>query len=903
MGFVNLQTGLVAASAALGLVLTPLAIMAARSAGLVDKPNARKVHKRPIPRIGGVAIALATLLPLIVLFATTGLIDDSSRPVVTLLIGSASIALIGLLDDVFEVSSKYKLLALLAASGAFCASGGAIQGIVLSGEHWLDLGIAAWPVTMLWIALVTVSINFIDGLDGLAAGLGLITAAVIATGAAVGGDQVSLLVMLALIGSLGSFLIYNTHPAKVFMGDCGSMFIGFLLAGTCAMASGHVGSTRGVLLPALTLSVPLVDTLLTMVRRRVLQRRSVFAAERGHVHHRLLDTGLRHFHVVLILYTATLSAAAVSLICIFGGYVMAMASVAVVMLGIMVLFRVAGSVRARETLSAVRRNRALDRENRRFQHAFYDLQLQFREVSDFSGWWKMVCRAAEVFDFAKLDLPLTRRDGSQSTLRWRRDGEMVADANSITAEVPIPQRRLDQTLRASIEVVVSEFLESGGYRVALFSRLMSEFGLKQLDYKIAKNEKKTTSEAPVESRRPQFEPGSLPDLKIAIVHDFLYTYAGAERVLEQMLQVFPQASLFSLFDFLPEDQRGFIGNRPVHSSFVQRLPLARKKHRAYLPLMPLAIEQLDLSEFDLVLSSSYVAAKGVITRPDQLHVCYCHTPIRFAWDLQNQYLGQVGLKRGVRSILAKLILHYMRNWDVRSAYGVDAFITNSDFVGRRVQKVYRRQSMTIYPPVDTDFFSPGDERDDFYMTASRLVPYKRIDLIVKAFAAMPERKLVVVGEGPEMARIKEHATPNVQLVGFETAESLRRYMRRAKAFVFAAEEDFGIAPVEAQGCGTPVIAFGRGGVTESVIDGQTGLFFREQTVESIVKAVDEFESKTWDHDAIRERAQAFSAEQFRKRFGQAIIREWQKFGKVERSVDKAANLNPSVNDTNPAAAV
>lgn len=366
--------------------------------------------------------------------------------------------------------------------------------------------------------------------------------------------------------------------------------------------------------------------------------------------------------------------------------------------------------------------------------------------------------------------------------------------------------------------------------------------------------------------------------RIAIVHDFLYCYGGAERVLEQMLNVFPDADLFSLFDFLPADQRGFIHGKPVCSSFIQRLPFARTKHRSYLPLMPLAVEQLDVSAYDVVISSSYVAAKGVITRPDQLHICYCHTPARFAWDLQHQYLSESGLKRGLRSMLARLVLHYVRSWDAQSANGVDVFATNSHFVARRVQKIYRRQSVPIYPPVDVNQFTLRADKDDFYLTASRLVPYKRIDLIVDAFNRLPGRRLVVIGDGPEMNKLRAKAGPNVTLMGYQPAAVLRDHMQRARAFVFAAEEDFGIVPVEAQACGTPVIAFGRGGVTETVVPGRTGLLFPHQTVGSLVEAVREFEAEPdWNPRAIRQHAERFSAERFRAQFESLVEREWADF--------------------------
>ena len=376
-------------------------------------------------------------------------------------------------------------------------------------------------------------------------------------------------------------------------------------------------------------------------------------------------------------------------------------------------------------------------------------------------------------------------------------------------------------------------------------------------------------------------PAPQPPRRIALVHDFLYTYAGAERVLEQLVALYPAADLFSLFDFLPAAGRGFLQDKPVTTTFLQKLPGARRHHRLYCPLMPLAIETLDVSRYDLVISSSYLAAKGVLTRADQLHICYCHTPVRFAWDLQGQYLRQSGLVRGVKRLLANVLLHYLRMWDVHSANSVDAFVTNSDYVGRRVGKIYRRAATTIYPPVAVERLPLGSRKDDFYLTVSRMVPYKRIDLIVAAFARMPAKKLVVIGDGPEMKKIRRSAGANVTLLGQQPDAVLHDHLARARAFVFAAEEDFGIAPVEAMACGTPVIAFGRGGAVETVAEGQNGVLFPAQTVESLVEAVAAFEAAPpWDYAAIRRHAGQFSAGRFREEFGDFVAREWQAFAPV-----------------------
>jgi glycosyltransferase involved in cell wall biosynthesis len=372
-------------------------------------------------------------------------------------------------------------------------------------------------------------------------------------------------------------------------------------------------------------------------------------------------------------------------------------------------------------------------------------------------------------------------------------------------------------------------------------------------------------------------------MKIAIVHDWLVTYAGAERVLEQMLAVYPEADLYSLIDFLPPAERDFLGGRPVRTSFLQRLPGMRRGYRRFLPLMPFAIEQFDLSAYDLVLSSSYAVAKGVLTGPDQLHVCMCYSPVRYAWDLQHQYLHETGLDRGGRGMVARWILHRLRLWDLRTANGVDRFIAISRFIARRIWKFYRRESTVIYPPVDVERFTPGGGRDHFYVTASRLVSYKRVDLIVEAFTAMPNRQLIVIGDGPELKRIRRRAGPNIRFLGQQPFEVLRDHLRRARAFLFAAEEDFGIAPLEAQACGTPVIAYGKGGVRETVrgLDSAapTGIFFPEQTAPSIIRAVEQLdlEYARIAPAACRENALSFAPERFRSELAEVVKEAYRDF--------------------------
>lgn len=361
-------------------------------------------------------------------------------------------------------------------------------------------------------------------------------------------------------------------------------------------------------------------------------------------------------------------------------------------------------------------------------------------------------------------------------------------------------------------------------------------------------------------------------MKIAIIHEWFDSYAGSEKVLEQMLKVYPEADLYAVVDFLPKDKRNFIQSKNVTTTFIQNLPKAKTRFRKYLPLMPLAIEQLDLSEYDVVISNSHCVAKGVITGPNQLHISYVHSPIRYAWDLQNQYLEEANLKYGIKGWIAKVILHYMRLWDYRTSNNVDYFLCNSKYITKRIQKCYRREAKVIYPPVAVNDFNICTQKEDYYLTASRMVPYKKIDLIVEAFSKMPDKKLVVIGEGQQFDKVKTKAKNNIFLLGYQPFEVLKEKMQKAKAFVFAAEEDFGIVPVEAQACGTPVIAYGKGGVLETVInydkEKPTGLFFEEQTVDSIIKAVNKFEKNQhlFLPENCRKNAEKFNEERFKKEF-------------------------------------
>ena len=352
-------------------------------------------------------------------------------------------------------------------------------------------------------------------------------------------------------------------------------------------------------------------------------------------------------------------------------------------------------------------------------------------------------------------------------------------------------------------------------------------------------------------------------MKVAIVHDWYKDNGGAENVVKSMLKLYPEADLFSSVDFFDDRQRDiYLNGKEVRTTFIQNLPFS-KGYKKYFPLMPIAMEALDFSAYDLILSSSSSVAKGIITSPDQVHVCYCHSPMRYAWDLQEQYLRELGLASGFKSFWVRSLLFFMRNWDVRSSYSVDCFLANSKYVSNRIKKFYRRDSVVVNPPVDIEGFDFNDgERGDYYFTCSRMVPYKRIDLIVSAFKLLPNKKLIVIGDGPEMKRIAGLAGRNVTLMGYQSFEVLKKTMRYAKAFIFCAEEDFGIVPLESQACGTPVIAYGKGGALETVVDGKTGCFFYEQSELSIVDAISRFECMELDGQEIRLHAEGFSEERF-----------------------------------------
>jgi glycosyltransferase involved in cell wall biosynthesis len=364
-------------------------------------------------------------------------------------------------------------------------------------------------------------------------------------------------------------------------------------------------------------------------------------------------------------------------------------------------------------------------------------------------------------------------------------------------------------------------------------------------------------------------------MKIAIVHEWVTVIAGSESCFKGFTEIYPEADIFLLVSDEKSLEKLNIDPSRVTNSFVQKLPKAKTKWKNYLPLFPYAIEQFDLSAYDLIISSSHAVAKGVITNASQTHICYIYSPIRYAWDLYHQYLKEANLTKGIKGFLAKSILHYIRRWDLGTANSVDEFIPISNYIEKRVWRTYRRKSYkVIYPPVSVDDFTLNEDKEDFYLAASRLVPYKKIDLIVEAFSKMPNKKLVVIGDGPEFKKVKSKAGSNVKILGRQEFEVLKDYMQRAKAFVFAAEEDFGIIPIEAQACGTPVIAFGKGGSLETVKGkfisqpieaSDTGVYFDNQSIDSLTDAVSYFEENhtKFNPIKIREFALTFDKKKFK----------------------------------------
>lgn len=380
-------------------------------------------------------------------------------------------------------------------------------------------------------------------------------------------------------------------------------------------------------------------------------------------------------------------------------------------------------------------------------------------------------------------------------------------------------------------------------------------------------------------------------MKVAIIQEWLVTVGGSDKVVKAISDVFPDADIYTLVAKKEVcDELGIDWSR-VHTSFIQKLPLGTKKHRAYLPLFPFAIEQFDLRGYDVIISSSHCVAKGVLTKADQLHICYCHSPVRYVWDMYNEYLEESHLNKGMKSWLVRYLLYQIRKWDMLSSFRVDYYISNSDYVAQRIRETYRREATTIHPNIDISHFELCEQKEDYYLASSRLVAYKKIDIIIEAFNRMPDKKLVVIGGGPNLKKYQELAKENVKVMGYQPFDVLKEKMQKAKAFVFAADEDFGMIPIEAEACGTPVIAYGHGGSLETVCEGKTGIFFYQQSPDAIKDAVSRFEEagkQPFSYKECRKWAEKFSEERFKQEINDFVKTKYYEF---KQAVDKNRGTN------------
>jgi glycosyltransferase involved in cell wall biosynthesis len=371
---------------------------------------------------------------------------------------------------------------------------------------------------------------------------------------------------------------------------------------------------------------------------------------------------------------------------------------------------------------------------------------------------------------------------------------------------------------------------------------------------------------------------------IALVQDALPILGGAERVLEAVLEIYPRAPIYTLI-YSPEAfVTSIIQKSEIHTSYLNRIPGIRNRYRSLLPLMPFAIEQLDLSGFEIILSLSYAVAHGVLARPDQLHLSYTHTPLRQAWHAYHQFLGS---KRSIIwNLPSRMILHYLRQWDIGASNRVDRFIAPSKWIAQCIQRAYHRRATVIYPPVDVKEVYEESKREDFFITISRLEPHKKVDLIVQAFNRLG-LPLIVIGEGREFRRISRLAQTNIQLLGHQSEEVKQDLLHRARGYIHAAEDDFGITPVEAQAAGCPVIAYAKGGVLETVIDGQTGFLYPKQDVDSLIAAVERFEAEylKLSSETIHQNATRFSKQRFQQELRRFVDLKWEEFGENSGLID------------------
>jgi UDP-GlcNAc:undecaprenyl-phosphate GlcNAc-1-phosphate transferase len=464
----------------MALVATPVMVRIARILNIMDKPGVRKIHAAAIPRIGGAAIVLAMLGMTLPILFWDDFLDQTVRgfePRVIALFGAGLFMFfLGLIDDIRDMRARVKLLGQIVAAVVVCAFGIRIESIELGERFVLDFGWWSWPLTVFWIIGITNAVNLIDGLDGLAAGIAAVACGVIAVFAIYTDQPVMAVIMVALLGSLTGFLFFNFNPAKIFMGDCGTMFLGFILATSSVLCAAKSSTLVGLALPALALGIPIFDTFFSIIRR-VLERRSIFAPDRSHIHHRLLDMGLRHRHVVILMYLVTLMSAGLGMFMMFTrdtGTIIVLVCVLTLLIS---LFRLVGAVRITESIAILHRNLNLSRRHKEDQRVFDQSCLLMREARDIQAWWQVICETAEPMEFVWMILHVTNRNGSPKTLEWGCPSADLACQNTIRMVVPVRDRRKGPLLRMEFAVHVNGSLEIAGRRIAGFSRLIDEYSL------------------------------------------------------------------------------------------------------------------------------------------------------------------------------------------------------------------------------------------------------------------------------------------------------------------------------------------------------------------------------------------------------------------------------------------
>ncbi|TKJ32802.1 MAG: hypothetical protein CEE38_22215 [Planctomycetes bacterium B3_Pla] len=467
-------------STVLAIVITPIVIRVASRLNIIDTPDMRKVHSKPVPRIGGVAIFVSMMVLVILTLLLQNAVGESLRliqhKVVVMLLTAGYIFFVGLMDDVRGLRARTKLCAQILATIIVCSAGIRIESITVTDRLTLDFGWFSWVFTLLWIVGITNAVNLSDGLDGLAAGISAVACGVIAILAVYNSDVVMAVLMLALLGSLTGFLVFNFHPAKVFMGDSGSLFLGFTIACSSVLCATKIETVVGLALPFLALGIPIFDTLFSILRR-FLERRSLFAPDRSHFHHKLLALGLRQRHVVITAYVITLLAAGLGMLMLITRNAQTVMVFACILLLLVLIFRVVGSLRLRETITGLERKYTIYQQKRQEMENFERIELHFRQANIFDEWWQAVCFASDKLDFAGGLLPLTRRDGTERTLVWEKDDGHFSADEVVRMVVPVRDRRADSSLNIEVQVHTNGSLESAGRRIALFTRLMDEHGI------------------------------------------------------------------------------------------------------------------------------------------------------------------------------------------------------------------------------------------------------------------------------------------------------------------------------------------------------------------------------------------------------------------------------------------